>query len=173
MKKFRATFIALVIVLVVVVIFGLNDVREEGVIQYRVSGRVLEEGTERPLEGVEVMVLLDKWPTEDPKRLERLFDAYSARWNGKFPGRRMGLSGEKGKYVSAGSRKYQRRYKTLFGMQRTFKRPFNKAWVVYQKPGYETVVKEFSTKGWELMSAGAEDSNELPEVELESLSGEK
>ncbi|MFC1570850.1 hypothetical protein ACFL4E_03605 [Candidatus Omnitrophota bacterium] len=155
------------IVVAAAIFLGTATIHEDGLVDFRVKGRVFAEDTRMPLDGVEVLVLLYEQPTEDKEELDRLFSMYSARWLEVPKDERTGISEKNGDYTSGGARRYSLKYRSFLGARKHRKHPFDKTWIAFRKDGYKDKIIELSTKGWKHSYHGGEYYNPVPDVYLE------
>jgi hypothetical protein len=152
-----------------VLIFATANVHEDGLVKFRVRGAVFDKATTAPLGDVEVLLLLDESAAHDKERLEELYRLYSPMWDESLdPSEWIGRSRDDGKYVAEGSRRYSRRYMSIFGLGRPRTQPFGEAWLAYRKKGYKTKVIEVKTAGWKNAYIGEDMFNPVDNVYLEN-----
>jgi hypothetical protein len=149
-------------------IFGTAEVHEDGLVKFRVKGQIFDASTHKPLEGVEVILTMDEWASENKDELNDLFEMYQPLWlNVLDESEWVGKSKKDGEYVAEGGRRYSRKYTSIFGLGRPSTQPFTKAWLAFRKNGYKMKVVELKTAGWKNADISADTFNAVEDVYLE------
>jgi len=140
--------------------------QEDALAKYAIEGRVLDKKTGLPLENAEVLLILHEPPPAAGPEMEKLFEKNELNWKyGIEADERNGISDEDGYYRAKGARMYSVKYRSLFGIRKEFK-PFDRAWAVFRKEGYEIETMEIKTNQMKKAGPAGGPYNEIGAVYL-------
>lgn len=157
-KKYLLFTGAMALVMIGAVFEGLRVLDERMTVRYQAVGKVVDAQLQ-PLQDVEVLLLLAV-PDQRGGQLDRLF-AHHAEMNGhggargvirKAVGPTVGLSGEDGGFVVRAVGRSGAAQAIRIGFQSQTRPPFEVAWLVLRKPGYQDLVRTISILGWKRIS---------------------
>jgi hypothetical protein len=147
-KKVLIPLICLAVV-ILCVLLGFANLHELREARFQVNGRVVDKATGKPLEGVDALLLLEEWPIHDKEELKQRFERNRLRWTTEEGKRSAGISRADGSYTARVSRKYGVKYFSVFGLGKPKGHPFKKAWLIYEKSGYQLHVFPVEAGDWQ------------------------
>ncbi|MEA3457564.1 MAG: hypothetical protein U9R21_02680 [Candidatus Thermoplasmatota archaeon] len=167
MKLFRKTMLIIVALAVIIAIVLLCSatIYEDGLVKYKVKGRVLDKETHEPIGGAEVMLLLRDPSVDNTEEINKMFDIYSVRWKHRPEEERTGISDKDGNYITEGERNYSLRYWSFLGI-RNPSPVFKKAWLVIRARGFGKNIVELDTTDWQ---KGSKEIQAIEPVYLDRL----
>jgi len=154
-------------------IFGLIEFNEAMEIRYQAVG-IVTDGNGKPIEGVDAILVLTPPPVAGVE-LDTLFRK-DAVTNGrlspdghiKLPvGPVIGLSGDKGGFIVRTTGRYGADHAIRMGLDSSGKPPFEIAWLVLRKEGFQDSTMTVSLLGWrEAPKDWGRFANRLPRIQL-------
>lgn len=150
----RLLFFVTLILLTAGTAYGLYNINQSMEVRYQAVGKVTNDaGT--PLEGVEAVLTLTP-PPSSPAALDGLFQEEAIAYGRmdkeghlKRPvGPVIGLSGANGGIVVRATGRLGAAHAIRLGMDSSGKPPFEIAWIVLRKEGYQDVTVTMPVMGW-------------------------
>lgn len=172
-KTKRLTTLVLALILATVTILGLVRVNEGMTVHYQAVGRVVD-GSNRPVSGMQAVLLLEPPPPDGPQR-DALFEDAAEKPGGLLPDGSFagdvvpvtGLSDAKGAFLVRATGRLGPAHAIRLGLDRSGTPPFETAWLVLREAGRPDLTRTVSLLGW---SPSPPDwgtfANRLPTVTL-------
>ncbi|MEW5722569.1 MAG: hypothetical protein AB1896_05655 [Thermodesulfobacteriota bacterium] len=170
-----ALLAGLVLAMLLAVPFFLTTIQELRMASFQARGRVFDETTREPVGEMVVLLLLSQGRVADRAGLDRRLEEarIMAEWDRESgadienPGW-AGFTGPDGTYVARAKQMYEVRYFSLLGLGRPKGHPFTRAWLVFDKPGFQRRILEVDLAGWEQAGWNWEKGlNQAPDAYLQ------
>lgn len=154
-------------------IWGLMLLNERMTVRYQAVGVILDSD-HKPLEGVEVVLLLNPPPPAGPA-LDALFRQegmlHARQGTGKLKravGPPVGLSGHSGAYVVRALGRTGAARAIRLGLDSQGRPPFEIAWLVFRKQGFPDLTRTVSILGWRTAPGDwGTFANRLPSITMD------